>query len=368
MTNRIEQLRQRMAQQKLAVFLVTQPENVRWLSGYTGQDSAPLLITPHQKFLMIMQASFRQAKREAKGWTIVNLNASPRQIISETFKKCRGQRLGFEETIPYKDLALYKRLDRNNHRHYICTRCFVKMLRLAKTPPEIRLIRHACRLADDGFHFACRTLRPGLTEAELAWQMERYLRDRGADQRAFRFVVGFGANSCSSHHEPTARRLKVGDVVLLDYGVKYRGYVSDITRTVFFGKPDKKLADIYQRVYGTQLKALKLLRRGVTAWEMHHNVEQMMKDEHNWVISHALGHGIGLEVHELPHFGWKKGLATNIALRPNMTFTIEPGIYVPGKGGVRIEDDILMTARGYELLTRAPKKFEQMIIKPQSRR
>ena len=368
MNDRIQQLRQQMIRQKLAVFLVTKSENIRWLSGYTGEDNATLLITPHRKFLLIMNASFQQAKREALGWQVVNLLTNPRQIISATFQKCRGQRLGFEETIPFKDLALFKLLDRNNHRHYICTQHVVKMFRLVKTPAEIRLIKRACRIADDGFRFACRILRSGITESELSWQMERYMRDRGADQRAFRFVVGFGANSSCSHHEPTSRRLKIGDTILLDYGVKYRGYVSDITRTIFYGTPDKKMADIYQRVYHTQKKALSLLRHGITAWEMHFLVEQMMKDDHKWVIPHSIGHGIGLEVHELPHFGCKKGLGTNIPLRPNMIFTIEPGIYLPGKGGVRIEDDVLMTSTGYELLTRAPKKLAEMIIKPRASR
>lgn len=364
MNDRVKLLRQQMARRKLAVFLVTKSESVRWLSGYTGQDSATLLVTPRRKFLMIMQASYRQACREAKGWQVVNLNANPRKIISQTFKKCPGQRLGFEETIPFNDLALYKRLDGNNRRHYIATEHFVKMLRMIKTPAEIKLIRQACQMTDEGFRFACRILRPGLTEAELSWRLERFLRDRGADQRAFRFVVSFGVNTCSSHHEATSRRLKPGDIILLDFGIKYRGYVSDITRTMFFGKPNKKLAEIYHHVYRVQQAALASIRRGITAWELHHLVENMMRTDYRWVIPHAIGHGIGLEVHELPHFGWKKGLGTNIPLEPNMTFTIEPGIYLPKLGGVRIEDDVLMTAHGYELLTRAPKKFEEMIISP----
>ena len=368
MNDRVKLLRQRMIQQKLAVFLITKPVNVRWLSGYTGQDSATLLVTPRRKFLMIMQASYRQAHQEAKGWQVINLNSHPRKIISQTFKKCPGQRLGFEDTIPFNDLSLYKRLDGNNRRHYIATEHFVKMLRIVKTPSEIKLIRQACRMTDEGFRFACRILRPGLTEAELSWRLERYLRDHGADQRAFRFVISFGVNTCSSHHEATSRRLKLGDIILLDFGIKYQGYVSDITRTVFFGKPNKKLAEIYHHVYRAQQTALASIHHGITAWELHHLVENMMKTDCCGVIPRAIGHGIGLEVHELPHFGWKNCLGTNISLEPNMTFTVEPGIYLPKLGGVRIEDDILMTASGHELLTKSPKKFKEIIISPRPSR
>lgn len=362
MKNRITLLRDKMQAKGYAGFLVTKPQNVRWLSGYTGSDNFSLLITKKDKFFFAYVSSIDQVKEQAKGFKVVDISKDAKQAVSNAFKSFRGKKLGFEKSITYGQLSFFKRQDKNNHRHYKSNQFFIEELRQVKNESEVKAISKAAKLVDEASDFIRRSLRVGIKEKELEWMLEKYLRNNGADERSFKFVIGFGPNSARGHHEATTRRLRANDVVLTDYGVMVDGYASDITRTFFFGKPDKKMADIYQRVYKSHQASLKVIKPGVKAYKLHEIAKQVIEKDKKYEFVHALGHGIGLEIHELPVISKKKRPESRVELKENMVFTVEPGIYVTGRGGVRLEDDLVVTKKGYKLLTKSSIKLEDNIL------
>ena len=365
MRQRITKIRKAMRAKKLAALLITKPENIRWLSGFTGQDHFPLLITQKKKFMFVHDASIDQARDQTQGFTLVNMSKSkdPKEIISETFKKVRGKRIGFEFSVPYAELAMFKKCDKNNKRHYIATKFLVEDFRMIKDGGEIRNISKACKLLDEAFVFTKKILKTNITEKQIAWEMEKFMRDRGGDEVAFTFVVGFGSNSARGHHEPSSRKLKANEIVFLDYGIKYNGYCSDMSRILFFGKPTKKFEEIYEIIKRSQWEAIKAVKPGMRAYEIHNIASNEIARSKKYKLDHSVGHGMGLEIHENPRLGLRKGPESKIKLEPGMVFTVEPGIYPRNTGGGRIEDDVLVTKTGYKLLTKSPRDLKAMIVR-----
>ncbi|EKD49289.1 MAG: aminopeptidase P [uncultured bacterium] len=365
--NKIAQLRKGMEKLGLGAFLVTKRENVRWLTGFTADDPSTVLITQKRKFFFVYISSLEQAKEQARGFKVIDISKDGKEKIERIFSKVNTKYVGFENSIPFNLLKRFKKLDKRNGRRWKATRMILEELRMIKTNDEIRNVRKACGLAEEGFVYIKRKLKFGITEKEIEWDLEKYMRDRGADERSFKFVIGFGPNSARGHHESNKRKLCKGDFVLLDFGVKVEGFASDITRTVFFGKPTARQAEIYDTVLNAQKEVFKNLKIEMKASELHKIAERYIKKAgKGYELLHGLGHGLGLEIHELPIIADKKKLKWKIkdfVIAPNMVFTIEPGIYFPGYGGVRIEDDIVMTKRGYEILTKSPKELKDIIIK-----
>ncbi|MFC1617747.1 M24 family metallopeptidase [Patescibacteria group bacterium] len=363
MRTRITKLRKAMKAKKLAAFLVTKPENIRWLSGFTGLDHFPLLITPTKKYMFAHMAAIDQAKDQTQGFTIVNISKNTEKTISGVFKKVRGKRIGFEDSVPYAELANFKKLDKNNKRHYKATKFLLEELRMIKDRVEVRNIKKACQLLDEAFAYTKKILRVGITEKDIAWEMEKFMRDRGGGEVAFTFVIGFGSNSARGHHEPSNRKLKAGEIVFLDYGIKYQGYCSDMSRILFFGKPTEKFKEIYEIIRRAQGKAIKAVKPGMIARDIHKIAADEIAKSGKYKLVHSLGHGMGLEIHEIPFLSPKNKPMTKIKLEPGMVFTIEPGIYPRNTGGGRIEDDILVTKKGYRRLTKSPRDLKSMIVK-----
>ncbi|KIL53233.1 dipeptidase [Jeotgalibacillus alimentarius] len=232
---------------------------------------------------------------------------------------------------------------------------FMNDLRVIKNESEIKLLKKAAEFADFAIETACKELAEGKTELDVLSIIEFELKKKGITEMSFSTMVLTGENASSPHGTPGESRIQKGDLVLFDLGVVYKGYCSDITRTVAFGDIDGRQREIYDTVLKAEMTALEMVKPGVKASELDLAARKVIEDAgYGDYFPHRLGHGLGLNVHEFPSITSE----SDFVLEEGMTFTIEPGIYVPGVAGVRIEDDVLVTKEGYETLTKFPKTLQ----------
>lgn len=271
--------------------------------------------------------------------------------------------IGFDSTTTsysrYQELkkqirSLKKRLSEKHPLKLVSLSSPLRMIRCIKDADEIALLKTAADLGSEGYDFLCNSLVQGISEKELALELEIFWKRKGSKALAFDPIIAFGPNSSMPHYRPSNRRLKQGDCVLIDIGVNVEHYHSDMTRVIFFGPKSKKIEEIYAIVREAQQRALQLCAPGTP-------IKELDKAARNYIASkgygdkftHNLGHGIGLEIHEAPSLN-QKGPDRNVKLQEGMAITIEPGIYLPDIGGVRLEDSIVITSKGYENLTKRP--------------
>jgi Xaa-Pro aminopeptidase len=237
---------------------------------------------------------------------------------------------------------------------WVSTKGLVEDLRLIKDEAEIAMMRRAARIADDAFDFLCRTLRPGMTEIQAAWELEAYMRVHGADKIAFDLIVGAGPGGAEPHHHCSSRPIEVGEPIVLDLGARVNGYNSDLTRTICLGQPqDSRFMEIHNIVLRAQETAIGGIRAGMTGVEADRLARDVIEAAgYGSNFGHGLGHGVGLAIHESP----RAGKTSEDTLPAGATLTVEPGIYIPGWGGVRIEDLTRIDKNGVELQSRASKE------------
>lgn len=226
----------------------------------------------------------------------------------------------------------------------------IKKMRAIKDDEEITLLRQAALLGNQGFDYICSLIKENISESELATELEIFWKRKGAKGVAFDPIVAFGPNSAMPHYRAGQSRLKKGEHILIDIGVNLDHYHSDMTRVVYFHEPDPKINEIYEIVKKAQLTAISLCRPGVLVSDLDHAARQVIADHgYGEFFNHSLGHGVGLEIHEWPPI---RASSKDIILKKGMVLTIEPGIYLPGIGGVRLEDTLLITYDSYESLTK----------------
>jgi Xaa-Pro aminopeptidase len=266
------------------------------------------------------------------------------------------KRLGFESS----DLtfAAYQRLTEalsqiQEGPQLVPTEGLVESLRAVKEEEELRLISKAIELNDAAFEQVSQSLRPRMTEKEVAWELERYIRENGGESIAFELIVASGPNSALPHARPSERRLRAGEPIIIDMGAKVEGYCSDMTRTICLGEPDETFKRIYDIVLGAQLTAIATLEAGMSGEQADRLARTVIEEAgYGESFGHGLGHGLGLNVHEPPRLG-KDSTDT---LAEGMVTTIEPGIYLPGWGGVRIEDVVVLEEGKAKVLSKASKQ------------
>jgi Xaa-Pro aminopeptidase len=352
---RIDKLRQSLAQseERLDALLVYQPENRRYLSGFTGSE-AMLLITQDRAVLATDSRYWEQAEREAPEFSLFKVKTRYVMEMSDLLAAAGDPKhIGFESTFVTVD-QLDQLTDAASQVEWIATKDLVEDLRVIKDESEIALMRRAARIADEGFEFLCRTLRPGMTEHEAAWELEAYMRTHGADKIAFDLIVGSGPGGAEPHHHSGSRAIEAGEPIVLDLGARVNGYNSDLTRTICLGRPkDERFMEIYSIVLRAQGAALNGIHAGMTGIEADKLARDVIEASgYGDNYGHGLGHGVGLAVHEEPRAG---RLAEGVLLAGS-TLTVEPGIYLPGWGGVRIEDLTLVGENGVQLLCHASKE------------
>jgi Xaa-Pro aminopeptidase len=331
---------------ELEALYVTRPENVRYLSGFPHPEDAQVLLSLEGAFLLT-DPRYPEAGRESK----IPVKVLKREEKEALFKELKG-RVGFEaEHLPY---AALERLRELSPAEWVPTKGVVERLRLKKTPEEVQRIRKAQALAEEALAHALTLLRPGVEEREVALEIEFFLRRRGAEGVAFPPIVASGARGALPHAGASEKRLTAGELITLDLGAKVAGYHSDMTRTVALGKPSPEMRRVYEAVQEALEVALQGLKPGRTGKEVDALAREALGrhglDRH---FVHSLGHGVGLAVHEGPSLS----PYTEEVLEPGMVVTVEPGVYLPGVGGVRIEELVLLTEEGIELLSRFPRGY-----------
>lgn len=350
----LSKLRPVIAQQNLDALLVSKMENCRYLSGFSG-SSGWLLISQNQAVLATDFRYLEQAKKEAPDFNITQIKGDLAHWLPELTSEFGWRKLGFEaNTLAF---AVYGQLNekitaKQIKLELISTTNLVENLRSVKEESELELIIKAVELTDAAFNQVKSGIRPGITEKQAAWEIEKYLREGGSDGIAFDVIVASGPNSALPHARPTERVICPGEPVIIDMGAKLDGYYSDFSRTLCFGKPDKTLIELYNIVLKAQLTAIGGIRTGMTASEADKLARDVIEQAgYGKDFGHGSGHGIGLEVHEAPAIG----PTSQDSLTDGMVFTVEPGIYIPGWGGVRIEDVVSLEKGRAKLLTKSEK-------------
>lgn len=349
---RVEKLRTEMAKEHIDGFLVTNPYNLRYLANFTGSTGVAV-ITSNKAFFITDFRYTEQAAEEAKGFEIIQ-NHGP--IFEEVAKICQQEEinaLAFEESV--MSFADYTNLETVvEESALVPVSGMIETLREVKDESEIALIQKACEIADKGFAYIIEQIKPGMTEIEVANQLDFYMRSLGATSVSFDTIVASGVRSAMPHGVASHKVIEQGDMITLDFGCYYEGYVSDMTRTFAIGDPGDKLREIHQIVLDAQLKVNAVAKAGMSGIELDAVARDYIASHgYGEAFGHSTGHGIGLEIHEGPNVSFR---APKVFV-PGNIITNEPGIYLPGIGGVRIEDDLLITPEGNKVLTHSPKEL-----------
>ncbi|WP_018132448.1 M24 family metallopeptidase [Effusibacillus pohliae] len=350
MQKRLARLRQQLADQPFDGLLVVKPENRRYISGFTGTAGC-LLVTAEDAVLITDFRYTEQAQEQAPDFHVVQHGTSAPETIRSELIRLGIKRLGFEKD--YLTYGLYSTyLEKFAPVELVPAEGIVEKLRAVKDEEEIAILRQAAKLADDAFSHILGYLKPGVSERDVALELEFFMRRQGAASSSFDIIVASGVRSSLPHGVASGKLLEKGDFVTLDFGALYQGYCSDITRTVVLGEATEKQREIYEIVLEAQLHALQHIKPGMTGQEADALARDIIREKgYGDHFGHSLGHGLGLYIHEEPRLS----AVSNDVLQPGMVVTVEPGIYIPGFGGVRIEDDVLLTDSGIERLTGSSK-------------
>ncbi len=355
--NRLKLLRSKFDSLGVDTIWIIQPENRRYLSGFKAADgqldesSGCLFITLDQALLVTDSRYTIQAQQEVVGFEVVTHKKSLIDILPEIFDRLNTRRLGFEGG--YLIWDLYQKVKEKVTQYSPPVELIplsnpVEEIREIKGPEEVDMLSRSAQLMGDVLAKVIDELIPGQLEKDIAWKIETLIREQGADGAAFPPIVASGPNGALPHAVPAERRIGEGEPIILDVGAKVDGYCSDMTRTVFLGNPPSDFKEIYKVVRKAQVFALESVRPGMKSDEADSIARDVIKNAgFGDFFGHSLGHGIGMAPHERPFVGPLKPEV----LKEGMVFTIEPGIYILGKGGVRLEEMVLLEGDGARILT-----------------
>ncbi len=337
---------------KIDGMMITKPENIRYLSGFTG-SSGIMVMLPDEKFLLTDFRYQEQAEKEAPECGIIIIKNGYAESLKKLFAEKSVKTVGFEpEELSYSQYKSFSSVAGE----FLPYESFTKDLRLIKTPEEIANIKKAAEIAEDSLLDTLGFIKEGVSEADIACELDYRMRKRGASGNSFETIAVAGVNSSLVHGSPGKYKIQSGDFLLIDFGCVYNGYCSDMTRTFAIGDISKKQKQVYDIVLKAQLAALGKIAPGVKASDIDKVARDIIKDAgYGECFGHALGHGVGLKIHEEPRLSEK----SDTVLQPGMVITIEPGIYIEGEFGVRIEDLVVVTDKNYQIL--CPKTGKEII-------
>ncbi|EAX47928.1 peptidase M24 [Thermosinus carboxydivorans Nor1] len=352
MKKRLKRLHNLLRQENVDGVIVTKPENRRYFSGFTG-TAGMLLITAEAQWLITDFRYVEQAVQQAQDFEVIRHGVSIYETLADLLRPLDLARIGFEAD--YVTWDVYQALNGSIGTELAPLR--LDGLRMVKDTDELLLLKKAVAIADHAFEHILSFLKPGVSEREIALELEFAMRRQGAEKAAFDIIVASGARSALPHGVASEKLIEAGDLVTLDFGAVYQGYHSDITRTVVVGRASAKQRQIYDIVLAAQQTGISVLRPGLAGREVDKAARAVIADAgYGEFFGHGLGHGAGLAIHEEPR------LSPNgsIILEENMIVTVEPGIYLPDWGGVRIEDMVVLTASGCEVLTGSSKQIIEL--------
>lgn len=350
----LKNIRDYLNEHKLDGLLITSPYNRRYTTHFTG-SAGVVLITSNEALLITDFRYIEQAEREATQFTIIEHDGQILEEIKLQLDRLQVARLGFEAA--HMTMAEYTHYKETIKSELVPTEGIIENLRMIKTNEEITILQAAAKIADDAYEHILSFIKPGVREIDIANELEYFMRKQGATESSFDTIVASGVRSSLPHGTASEKKIENGELVTLDFGALYKGYCSDITRTVAVGDISDQLKEIYDTVLTAQEKGVAGIKPNMTGKEADaltrvHITEKGYGD----YFGHSTGHGIGLEVHEGPSLAPR----SDLVLEKNMVVTVEPGIYIPNVGGCRIEDDIVLTETGNERLTVSTKELIQL--------
>jgi Xaa-Pro aminopeptidase len=341
--NRIAAVQRHLRKNKADCLIVSKPANVTYLTGFLGHDSWAV-ISRRSAYLVTDSRYTEQAEKQCRQCKIIQRTGSMEEATAKLLTKQKAiKTITVEASTP---VAAFNALKKNLKKRLKTSSDIIESMRTIKEPGETAAIRGAAKIAAKALQQTLKKIKPGLTENELAGILDFQIRKAGATN-SFETIIAFGPNASRPHHQPTNRKLRKNDTVLIDFGAKYKGYCCDITRNFSLGRPSRLYKKAHETVLKAQEAAIKMVRPGVDITQVDAAAREVISASGLPVYGHGTGHGLGLEVHEEPIITKK----ARGKLQPGMIFTIEPAIYIPGKLGVRIEDDILVTKTGCRILT-----------------
>ncbi|MBN2897793.1 MAG: aminopeptidase P family protein [Clostridia bacterium] len=356
---RAEQLLGLLKEQELDSLFLNNVQNIRYISGYTGEDSY-ILISPKGKWFITDYRYSEQAEEECKGFKVICRNrqeVSLGQCVNQILKENGLVKMGFERDHINFGMIEDIRADIEGV-EVVPTSGLVESIRYVKDEEEVALMKKAASIADQAFEKLMTVIEVGMTEAEAVIELEYYLRQLGADGVAFDTILLAGARTSMPHGIPSDKVIEKGDFITIDFGALYKGYRSDMTRTFVMGEASEEQIRLYNSVLEAQKIGVAAVKSGISGKEPDDRVKEILeRDNYYEYAGKGLGHGVGLNIHERPFLSQ---ICTD-ELKENGVITIEPGVYIPGFGGVRVEDTVIITKDGCEIITRTPK--ELLIIK-----
>ncbi len=356
---RLQKLKDKLKEKKLDSFLVSKQVNRFYLTGWApDSESGFVLVTQGRDYLITDSRYIEQAISFSEKFKVIEMTEGLGPTLADIFAKEGLESLGFES----HDISIffYKRLRKFLKKvRFLPVAHLVEELRAVKDDLEIQMLRKAAQISDKAFIYILKTVRPGMSEKKIAWELEKFMRENGAEEMSWRnFIVAAGRNSSVPHWSSSENKLKKGHMVQVDFGCAFGGYRCDISRVFFLGKPASDQVEVYSLVVVGQKKGIEMVKPGINAGTIDERVRNDISKKTKFPYQHAIGHGVGLEIHELPVVSSKR----RSKLAAGNVITIEPGVYVPGWGGVRIEDMVLVTENGFEILTHAPKELKEVIV------
>lgn len=355
MGERIDRLRMIIKEKGLDAVLLFKPENRRYVSGFTGSTGYALITRNDAKFITDFRY-LQQAALQCIEFDVVEINNQ--KSITDVLNQLSLKKIGVEEDFmtygQYRDYSI-----KLNETELVPLDGVITDLRSIKSNDEIEHLEKAALIADEAFIHILEFIKPGMSELEVALELEYFMKKKGASSLSFESIVASGKRSSLPHGVASDKIIEIGDIITLDFGCVYNGYCSDMTRTFVLGKANEKQKKIYDVVLEAQLKSMEAVKPGITGEELD-TIARNIIIEHGYgeYFGHGLGHGVGLEVHELPRIN----SLSKTKMVPGMIITIEPGVYIPDFGGVRIEDLVLVTENGYKVLSYSTKGLIELNI------
>lgn len=352
MQHRLEKLRRVLKEAGVDAIISGDAVHRRYISGFTG-SAGWILVSQNEAKLLTDFRYVEQAAQQAPQFAVIDHQRKEKEALFRELTAMGVKRLAFEKQLV--SYAVYEEWrEAFPGVELVPVSGIFERLRAVKDEAELANVREAARIADAAFEHILSFIRPGVRERDVALELEMFMRRQGASAAAFDIIVASGARGALPHGVASDKVIEQGDMVTLDFGAVYQGYCSDITRTVAVGEPDAKLKEIYAIVLNAQQQTVAAIKPGITGKEADAVARNIIAEAgYGDAFGHSTGHGFGLQVHEEPRLS-AAGLEP---LEPGMLVTVEPGIYLPGLGGVRIEDDVLVTDNGGEILTKSTKEL-----------
>lgn len=351
MNKRLEKLQNMLSQYDVDGYYISKPSNVTYITGFTGDDSVAI-VTRDKAFFITDSRYTEQAKIEVDGFSIIDNNRDMYKAVGECINSSGIKTLGFESG--YVTYEVYSTLKDTDKVQLKPLNNIIESFRSIKDEKEIKNIKQAQKIAEKAFDHILSVIKAGIKEIDIAAELEYYMRKEGADGTSFDTIVASGYRSALPHGKASEKIIENGEFVTIDFGCKYNGYCSDMTRTIVIGKATEEQRNIYNIVLNAQKHAIENLKANIKESEGDYLARSVIENEgYGEYFGHSLGHGVGLEIHEEPYMAKNK----SGILKVKMVVTVEPGIYIPNFGGVRIEDMVVIKEDNVLDLTNSTKEL-----------